>query len=68
MSPFHGETRDILDFSAKTVNQKGMFNLKEKHFDQSKMVICFSTNQKVVNLKLRILKGALICNDQALGP
>ena len=55
-------------FSAKTTNQKGAFNLKENHFDQSKMVIFPPTNQKVVNLKPRILKGALICNDQALGP
>ena len=47
-------------FSAKATNQKGVFNLKEKHFDQSKMIIFVSTNQKVVNLKPRILKGALI--------
>ena len=55
-------------FNAKAANQKGAFNLKEKHFDQSKMIISLPTNQKVVNLKPRILKGALIWNDQAEGP
>ena len=37
----------LSQFSAKTTNQKGVFNLKEKNFDQSKMIIFVSTNQKV---------------------